>query len=143
MLAVDPDRRGIGIGRDLVRFAERSCADAGLRTMQLELLVPRMDPSIQGLPGRLVHAHRLPGLDLVHLDHHVRDDGRPEHVRHLLPALGLHRTGRGDCVSKVARGSGEPLAGKGRITGGDPPARVANASRSVSPNAVTLRASQK
>jgi GNAT superfamily N-acetyltransferase len=41
MLAADPDRRGTGIGRDLVRFAEQSCADAGRHTMQLELLVPR------------------------------------------------------------------------------------------------------
>lgn len=41
MLVADPGRRGTGIGRDLVRFAEQSCARAGLRTMQLELLVPR------------------------------------------------------------------------------------------------------
>ena len=36
-----PDRRGIGIGRDLVEFAERQSRDRGLRAMQLELLVPR------------------------------------------------------------------------------------------------------
>ena len=41
MLAADPARRGLGIGRDLVRFAERASRDAGCREMQLELLVPR------------------------------------------------------------------------------------------------------
>ena len=40
MLAADPAYRGLGIGRELVRFAERSSRDAGLRDMQLELLVP-------------------------------------------------------------------------------------------------------
>jgi GNAT superfamily N-acetyltransferase len=41
MLAADPARRGVGIGRELVRFAERASLDAGCREMQLELLVPR------------------------------------------------------------------------------------------------------
>ena len=41
MLAADPARRGLGIGRELVRYAERACRDAGCREMQLELLVPR------------------------------------------------------------------------------------------------------
>lgn len=41
MLAADPSHRGIGIGRELVRFAEQTCRDEGLGTMQLELLVPR------------------------------------------------------------------------------------------------------
>lgn len=41
MLAADPARRGLGIGRDLVAFAERVSRDAGCREMQLELLVPR------------------------------------------------------------------------------------------------------
>jgi GNAT superfamily N-acetyltransferase len=41
MLAADPAHRGVGIGRELVRFAERKCRADGLRTMQLELLVPR------------------------------------------------------------------------------------------------------
>jgi GNAT superfamily N-acetyltransferase len=41
MLAADPARRGLGIGRDLVRFAERVSRDVGCREMQLELLVPR------------------------------------------------------------------------------------------------------
>jgi GNAT superfamily N-acetyltransferase len=41
MLAADPTHRGIGIGSELVRFAERHCLTAGLNTMQLELLVPR------------------------------------------------------------------------------------------------------
>ncbi|HKH40412.1 MAG TPA: GNAT family N-acetyltransferase [Solirubrobacterales bacterium] len=41
MLAADPAHRGIGVGRELLRFAERKCRDEGLRVMQLELLVPR------------------------------------------------------------------------------------------------------
>jgi GNAT superfamily N-acetyltransferase len=41
ILAADPAHRGVGVGRELVRFAERRCRAAGLRTMQLELLVPR------------------------------------------------------------------------------------------------------
>jgi GNAT superfamily N-acetyltransferase len=41
MLAADPDLRGRGVGRDLVRWAEDTCRARGLRFMQLELLVPR------------------------------------------------------------------------------------------------------
>jgi GNAT superfamily N-acetyltransferase len=41
MLAVSPARRGTGIGRELVRFAESWSREQGLGTMQLELLVPR------------------------------------------------------------------------------------------------------
>jgi GNAT superfamily N-acetyltransferase len=41
MLVADPAHRGAGIGRELVRFAERKCRADGLGTMQLELLVPR------------------------------------------------------------------------------------------------------
>ncbi|MEU5264096.1 GNAT family N-acetyltransferase [Amycolatopsis sp. NPDC021455] len=41
MLAADPARRGVGVGRELVRFAEQASRDAGCREMQLELLVPR------------------------------------------------------------------------------------------------------
>ncbi|WP_410672743.1 GNAT family N-acetyltransferase [Amycolatopsis sp. cmx-4-68] len=41
MLAADPARRGLGVGRDLVGFAERASRAAGCREMQLELLVPR------------------------------------------------------------------------------------------------------
>ena len=41
MLAASPQHRGLGIGRELVRFAEKACADAGAAVMQLELLVPR------------------------------------------------------------------------------------------------------
>jgi ubiquinone/menaquinone biosynthesis C-methylase UbiE/GNAT superfamily N-acetyltransferase len=41
MLVADPACRGVGIGRELVRFAERKCSEDGLGTMQLELLVPR------------------------------------------------------------------------------------------------------
>ncbi|MEI5584613.1 MULTISPECIES: GNAT family N-acetyltransferase [unclassified Agromyces] len=40
MLAADPERRGLGIGRELVAFAESLTAERGARTMQLELLVP-------------------------------------------------------------------------------------------------------
>lgn len=41
MLAVHPEHRGEGVGRDLVRFAEELSLRRGLATMQLELLVPR------------------------------------------------------------------------------------------------------
>jgi ribosomal protein S18 acetylase RimI-like enzyme len=41
MLAADPAHRGIGVGRELVRFAERTFREQGLRTMRLELLVPK------------------------------------------------------------------------------------------------------
>jgi GNAT superfamily N-acetyltransferase len=41
LLAADPEHRGIGVGRELVAFAERISRDRGLRAMQLELLVPR------------------------------------------------------------------------------------------------------
>ncbi|MFG1796432.1 GNAT family N-acetyltransferase [Nocardia sp. NPDC049149] len=41
MLAAAPKRRGLGIGRELVRFAEQRGREAGSSTMQLELLVPR------------------------------------------------------------------------------------------------------
>lgn len=39
MLAADP--RGTGVGRELVRFAERWSREEGRDTMRLELLVPR------------------------------------------------------------------------------------------------------
>jgi GNAT superfamily N-acetyltransferase len=41
MLAAQPARRGEGIGRELVRFAEDLSLQRGLTKMQLELLVPR------------------------------------------------------------------------------------------------------
>jgi GNAT superfamily N-acetyltransferase len=41
MLAADLDHRGVGIGRELVLFAEGRSRDAGFATMRLELLVPR------------------------------------------------------------------------------------------------------
>jgi GNAT superfamily N-acetyltransferase len=41
MLAADPAHRAVGVGRELVGFAERKCRAEGLRTMRLELLVPR------------------------------------------------------------------------------------------------------
>jgi GNAT superfamily N-acetyltransferase len=41
MLVADLAHRGVGIGRELVRFAEQTCRADGLGNMQLELLVPR------------------------------------------------------------------------------------------------------
>ncbi|UKD56176.1 GNAT family N-acetyltransferase [Amycolatopsis sp. FU40] len=41
LLAASPEVRGAGIGRELVRFAERHCRELGCARMQLELLVPR------------------------------------------------------------------------------------------------------
>jgi GNAT superfamily N-acetyltransferase len=41
MLVSDPAHRGTGVGRELVRFAERWGREQGLDTMQLEVLVPR------------------------------------------------------------------------------------------------------
>jgi ribosomal protein S18 acetylase RimI-like enzyme len=41
MLAADPAHRGVGVGRELVRFAESTSSAEGIRSMQLELLVPR------------------------------------------------------------------------------------------------------
>jgi GNAT superfamily N-acetyltransferase len=41
MLAADPERRGFGIGRELVSFAEEWARHHGLANMQLEVLTPR------------------------------------------------------------------------------------------------------
>jgi GNAT superfamily N-acetyltransferase len=41
MLVASPDHRGVGIGRQLVAFAERWARAQGLATMRLELLVPQ------------------------------------------------------------------------------------------------------
>ena len=41
MLAAAPEHRGLGVGRALIDFAERHSRERGLRTMRLELLVPR------------------------------------------------------------------------------------------------------
>jgi GNAT superfamily N-acetyltransferase len=41
MLVADSAHRGTGVGRELIRFAERWARDQGLDTMQLEILVPR------------------------------------------------------------------------------------------------------
>ncbi len=41
MLVADPARRGEGVGRELVTFAEQLTRQRGLAVMQLELLVPR------------------------------------------------------------------------------------------------------
>jgi GNAT superfamily N-acetyltransferase len=42
MLVASPEYRGIGIGRELVAFAEDWARQQGLSRMQLELLVPQM-----------------------------------------------------------------------------------------------------
>ncbi len=44
LLASDPARRGTGIGRALVRFAEQTGRDAGRTVMELELMAPRDGP---------------------------------------------------------------------------------------------------
>jgi GNAT superfamily N-acetyltransferase len=41
LLAADPRRRGVGVGRELVRFAESHAREQGDGRMRLELLVPR------------------------------------------------------------------------------------------------------
>ncbi|MEV4618109.1 GNAT family N-acetyltransferase [Asanoa sp. NPDC049573] len=41
MLVADPAHRGVGVGRELVGFAEAWARSQGLHRMQLELLVPR------------------------------------------------------------------------------------------------------
>jgi GNAT superfamily N-acetyltransferase len=41
MLVADPAHRGVGIGRELVRFAERWTRQQGRDTVQLEVLMPR------------------------------------------------------------------------------------------------------
>jgi GNAT superfamily N-acetyltransferase len=41
MLVAAPDQRGTGIGRRLLEFADQDSRERGVRTMQLELLVPR------------------------------------------------------------------------------------------------------
>ncbi|GAA1681788.1 GNAT family N-acetyltransferase [Nonomuraea maheshkhaliensis] len=53
MLAAAPRHRGIGLGRELVRFAERRGRSRGHAEMQLELLVPRgwRHPSKEFLAG--------------------------------------------------------------------------------------------
>lgn len=53
MLAADADWRGVGVGRELVAFAERWATERGRSTMQLELLVPTgwSHPSKQFLRG--------------------------------------------------------------------------------------------
>ena len=45
MLCADPAHRGIGIGRELIRFVERKSHGDGMSTMQLELLVPKLTGS--------------------------------------------------------------------------------------------------
>lgn len=42
MLAAHPAHRGQGVGRELVRFAERWAREQGCTAMQLEVIVPRL-----------------------------------------------------------------------------------------------------
>jgi GNAT superfamily N-acetyltransferase len=53
LLAVHPDDQGLGVGRELVRFAEDLMREAGASEMELRLLVPRAgsDPGKEGLHG--------------------------------------------------------------------------------------------
>ncbi len=41
VLVADPEHRGVGVGRELVRFAEELARSRAMVTMQLELVVPR------------------------------------------------------------------------------------------------------
>jgi len=72
MLAADPRHRGTGVGRDLVRYAERRGRDAGSATMRLELLVPRewshpFKEFLAGWYGRL--GYRRTGTGTVEESH--------------------------------------------------------------------------
>jgi hypothetical protein len=103
MLVADPAQRGTGIGGALIRFAERWCAQQGLDTVQLEVLVPRnwTRPSKEGLkdwysrlgtaaasaterPGRRESAAQAAGeAELVRVPRHDRTVGprpRPRDV---------------------------------------------------------------
>ena len=61
MLVADPDHRGLGIGRELVRFAERKCGTDGLVTHAARVAgAPELVAPGQGVPGGLVHTHRVP-----------------------------------------------------------------------------------
>lgn len=79
MLAANPAQRGTGVGRALLRFAEELCSARGLRTMQLELLVPRdwAHPSKTFLAGWYTrNGYRL-----------IRTDQPEEAFPHLAPHL--------------------------------------------------------
>ena len=79
LLAADPGRRGEGIGRDLLQFAEDLSRDRSLDVMQLELLVPRdrSHPSKEFLHGWYTRLGYRP----------VRADGIEESYPHLAPLL--------------------------------------------------------
>ena len=79
LLAADPARRGEGIGRDLVRYAEDVSRGRGLDAMQLELLVPRewSHPSKEFLHGWYTRIGYRP----------VRTDRIEESYPHLAPLL--------------------------------------------------------
>ena len=72
MLVAAPDERGSGIGRALIEFAERHSRERGMRTMQLELLVPRdwrheTKEFLKGWYGRL--GYRLTRTVTIHDAH--------------------------------------------------------------------------
>jgi len=72
LLAAAPARRGTGVGRALVDFAERSSRDRGLRAIRLELLLPRAwrHPSKEALKawyGR--RGYRLVGTGSIDAAH--------------------------------------------------------------------------
>jgi ribosomal protein S18 acetylase RimI-like enzyme len=72
LLCTDPAYRGTGVGRELVRFAEREVRDRGLRTVQLELLVPRSGthPFKQFLQDWYTRSgYRLVRVDAVETSH--------------------------------------------------------------------------
>jgi GNAT superfamily N-acetyltransferase len=79
MLLSAPERRGIGVGRALLDFAERYSRELGLRAIRLELLVPRewSHPSKEFLDAW----YRRSGYGVIRTDR--IDDNYP----HLAPLL--------------------------------------------------------
>jgi GNAT superfamily N-acetyltransferase len=79
LLAADPARRGEGIGRELVTFAERAARRRGSSVMQLELLIPRgwSHPSKEFLHGWYIRIGYRP----------VRKGTIDEAYPHLAPLL--------------------------------------------------------
>lgn len=65
MLVAAMDHRGIGIGRQLIDFAERLSRQRRLRAIQLELLIPRGEPHAGKEMLRSWYARR--GYRLIHV----------------------------------------------------------------------------
>ena len=70
-MAIVPEHRGGGSGRDMVRFAEAHCRSQGLKVMQLELLFPKefehpFKQRLAGWYGRM-------GYELVRLGDFMED----------------------------------------------------------------------